>query len=113
MADAPVTTQSSSPVNFAIGTFVVMKAVEFAGEYIKNTTQAHVAKHAHLLTKKRVLIFGGIAVGVGAWLYYKHKKAQLIAAQAAAAAVQHTAPAQISAEEVIASAMPKFDVSIW
>jgi hypothetical protein len=107
--------QASPTVKFAIGTFVALKAAEYIADTVKTHATRHVkslaVKHKHLLTKKRVIVLGLGVVGLGAYLYYQHKKNLLIAAQAAAdaAAVNQTP----SPQEVIASAIPDVQLSVW
>ena len=115
-SDAQAASAQSAPtVKFAIGTFVVLKLTEIAANVVKSQAKQHVhtlaSKHKHLLTKKRVIVGGVVLAGLAAYLYYRYKKAQLLAAQTAAA--DAAKKQDLSPEEVIAAAIPPFDVSIW
>lgn len=104
-------TQAGNTIKFAVGTFAVTKALDYLGHHVKTQVKERAGRHTQKLSRKTKIIFGvGVVIALGAtWYYYRKKKLEL---QAAAAAAQKQ-PVVVGVEDVIASAIPAVDVSIW
>lgn len=113
-AAAAVAPTAQSTVTFALGSYVAMKLLESLGNYLTTAAKAHIKthttkiieKHKKLITKKAMIVTAlGVTAAAAGYYFWKKQKAKEAAANAASV--------QPSGEEMIASAMPDFKVTLW
>lgn len=128
---APNAPPAQPQIKFAIGTVIILSVLNSVANKVIGKAKEHVVTHAkklrrkHLKTKAKQRIFWGVAGAgaVGLYLYYRQQKqkAEALAAEraAAAAAAQAkanaplTQPPPASTEEIIASALPDVNISLF